>query len=74
MGIDLASQSFLPGSLPSQPESAPRDPSITPAPEEFQTIMIRLAEIIRQVLGTQQITSTSDEEGLVDHGLLRGVF
>ena len=74
MRIDLASQSFLPGSLPSQSESAPRDPSLTSAPEDVQTIMIRLPEIIRQVLGTQHITSTSDEDAPVNHGLLRGVF
>ena len=36
--------------------------------------MIRLAEVIRRVLGTQHITFTSDEDAPIDHGLLRGVL
>ena len=55
-------------------ESAPRDLSIPTAPSELQTIMIRLTEIIREVLGPQHITSTSDEDAPIDHGLLRGVL
>ena len=36
--------------------------------------MIRLAEVIRQVLGTQHITSTSDEDESMDHDLFRRVL
>ena len=67
MEIDLASQS-----LPSY--NAPRNPSIPTAPEEFQTIAIRLVEVILRVLGTQHITSTSDEGEPMDHDLFRGVL
>ena len=43
-------------------------------PEELQTIMEKLTEIIRNTLGVHNNISTSDVDAPIDHGLLRGVL
>lgn len=70
-GMEIDSPSLSPG--PSE-DRLPSVASIPTAPSDLQTIMVKLTEIIRQVLGPYPDTATSAIDAPIDHGLLRGVL
>lgn len=67
MDIDRPNGDPTPNATPST-----RIPLIIP--DDLQTIMEKLTEIIRYTLGEHEVISTSDKDAPIDHGLLRGVL
>lgn len=78
MAIDDAAHDGMEIDLLSSPDQdgshRPSVASIPTVPNDLRTIMEKLTEIIRQTLGENHHTSTSEIDAPIDHGLLRGVL